>query len=85
MRNAQTSSFEYIVEHERYDREFYSGYIGLIQGNEREYYVNLRSSQLFKDVIYIYVGGGITATSQAHKEWKETELKSSTILNALTS
>lgn len=79
------AAFEYIVEHERYDREFYSGYIGLIQGNEREYYVNLRSSQLFKDVIYIYVGGGITATSQAHKEWKETELKSSTILNALTS
>lgn len=77
-------AFDYIVNNERYNREFYSGYIGLIQGNQSEYYVNLRSAQWFKDVIYIYVGGGITATSHPNKEWKETELKSTTILNALT-
>lgn len=79
------AAFDYIVNNERYDREFYSGYIGLIHGEQREYYVNLRSAQWFSDVICIYVGGGITATSRANKEWQETELKSSTILNALTS
>lgn len=77
------AAFDYIVENEGYSREFYSGYVGLINDKCREYFVNLRSAQLFKDVICLYVGGGITATSHPAKEWGETELKSSTILNAL--
>ena len=76
-------AFDYIVENEGYSRQFYSGYIGIENPEKKEYFVNLRSAQIFKDTIWIYVGGGITADSHPEKEWKETELKSGTILNAL--
>ncbi|MFA7448165.1 MAG: chorismate-binding protein [Weeksellaceae bacterium] len=78
-------AFDYIVENEGYSRQFYSGYIGIENPEKKEYFVNLRSAQIFKDTIWIYVGGGITADSHPEKEWKETELKSGTILNALES
>ena len=76
-------AFDYIVENEGYSRQFYSGYIGIENPEKKEYFVNLRSAQIFKDTIWIYVGGGITADSHPEKEWKETKLKSGTILNAL--
>lgn len=79
------ASFEYIVQNEAYPREFYAGYIGLENPDSKTYFVNLRSAQFYKNQIHLYVGGGITADSQADKEWQETELKSSTILNALKS
>lgn len=77
------AAFDYIVEHEGYDREFYAGYIGIQTKNSKTYFVNLRSAQLFSNQIWVYVGGGITAESVPEKEWMETELKSGTILNAL--
>lgn len=76
-------AFEYILQKEGYDREFYSGYIGIEQADSKQYFVNLRSAQIFEDKIWIYVGGGITAESNPEKEWMETELKSGTILNSL--
>ena len=51
--------------------------------DSKEYYVNLRSAQVFENEIWMYVGGGITAESQPENEWLETELKSGTIGNAL--
>lgn len=76
-------AFEYILQNEGYDREFYAGYIGIEQADSKQYFVNLRSAQIFEDKIWIYVGGGITAESNPEKEWMETELKSGTILNSL--
>lgn len=76
-------AFEYIIQNEGYDREFYAGYIGIEQADSKQYFVNLRSAQIFEDKIWIYVGGGITAESNPEKEWMETELKSGTILNSL--
>lgn len=76
-------TFEYILQKEGYDREFYSGYIGIEKVDSKQYFVNLRSAQIFEDKIWIYVGGGITAESNPKKEWMETELKSGTILNSL--
>lgn len=76
-------AFDYILDNEGYDREFYSGYIGLENENSKEYFVNLRSAQVYEDKIWIYVGGGITVDSNPKKEWMETELKSGTIQNAL--
>ncbi len=76
-------AFDYILKNEGYNREFYSGYIGIETENLQEYFVNLRCTQFFGNSIWIYVGGGITADSIPEKEWNETELKSGTIQNSL--
>lgn len=76
-------AFEFILQNEVHSREFYSGYLGMETPNSKEYYVNLRSAQVFSNEIWVYVGGGITSESQPQKEWLETELKSGTIGNAL--
>ena len=76
-------AFDFIVRYEGYDRGFYTGYLGIESKDSKEYFVNLRSAQIFKNQIQIYVGGGITAESQPEKEWEETELKSGTIIHSL--
>jgi len=48
-----------------------------------ELYVNLRCMQLVKDIAIVYVGGGITANSQARNEWLETQSKAQTMLRIL--
>lgn len=80
----KADAFEFILNEEGYDRNFYSGYIGLKSENAEEYFVNLRCAQCFEDKIWLYVGGGITADSIPENEWQETELKSGTILNGLS-
>ena len=79
----KADAFEFILNEEGYNRSFYSGYIGLESENAQEYFVNLRCAQIFRDKIWVYVGGGITADSIPENEWLETELKSGTILKAL--
>ncbi len=46
-------------------------------------YVNLRCMQIIDNRALIYVGGGITKTSDAEKEWEETVSKSKTIKTIL--
>ena len=46
-------------------------------------YVNLRCMQLIGNNAYVYVGGGITETSNPEAEWEETVAKSMVIKNVL--
>jgi isochorismate synthase len=46
-------------------------------------YVNLRCMQLNDKIAHIYVGGGITESSDAEKEWEETVSKSFVIKSIL--
>lgn len=64
------------------DRRYYAGYLGPV-GKEGFFrlYVNLRSMELFPKSARLYVGGGVTALSDPDAEWKETELKSKTLLD----
>lgn len=79
-------AFQFIIESEEYNRSFYSGYLGIDSPRQtKEYFVNLRNGQFFKDKIWLYVGGGITADSIPENEWNETELKSGTVLSSLVS
>jgi len=48
-----------------------------------ELFVNLRCMQISKNVISIYVGGGITSDSIPESEWNETVLKSNTMFRVL--
>ncbi|RYX92238.1 hypothetical protein EON78_06510 [bacterium] len=77
-------SLNFLLENESYNRQFYSGYLGLINiFDKSNLFVNLRCMQIKNDKAVIYVGGGITADSVPEKEWYETELKSQTLLSVL--
>jgi len=70
------NALAFLKEHEGYDREYYSGYLGPVNvKNESNIYVNLRCLQLFKDAARIYAGAGVTADSVSDLEWNETEMK----------
>jgi isochorismate synthase len=69
---------------ENHKRAYYCGYLGFENlNNENHFWVNLRCMQLINDKFAIYVGGGLTKDSIPEKEWEETTLKSSTMLEVL--
>ncbi len=77
-------AFEFVSSTEAHRRRLYTGYIGVVEPNgNASLYVNLRCMQCFEDHYLLYLGGGITALSDAEKEWEETELKAGTMTAAL--
>ncbi|SCY01477.1 isochorismate synthase [Flavobacterium caeni] len=79
----------FILEHEGYDRKFYSGYLGELyadfysDGILTDLYVNLRCMEVDGETAYLYVGCGITRESDPQKEFVETVNKSMTIKKVL--
>lgn len=76
---------ELIDRLERYDRSYYTGYLGIKspeQGLEC-YFVNLRCMQLTNDNCYIYTGAGIVKDSIPADEWNEVEAKAQTLIDCL--
>jgi len=75
---------QYINRYEDHDRSDYCGYIGVVGIDDcNAIYINLRSMQIFKSHLHLYVGGGITKDSIPEAEWDETRNKSLTLLNAI--
>ena len=75
---------EFILEHENYDRSFYTGFLGEMNvAKQTELFVNLRCAEFQGNQAKIYVGGGITQESEVQKEWEETVAKTQTIQNVL--
>ncbi|BAO56692.1 isochorismate synthase [Nonlabens marinus S1-08] len=70
-------ALKYILDHENYDRSFYTGYLGWNdpQSQTADYYVNLRCMELQEDAIQLYAGGGITAMSDPTAEFEEVQNK----------
>lgn len=60
---------------EGFDREFYAGYSKIELPDSIYYFVNLRCGKFYKNMVELFVGGGITALSNPENEWRETELK----------
>ncbi|APD06191.1 isochorismate synthase [Flavobacteriaceae bacterium UJ101] len=73
----------YIKEFEKYDRLFYTGFLGELNDDHVELYVNLRCAQLNATQVKLYVGGGINTLSNPQKEWQETQWKAQTIQKCL--
>jgi isochorismate synthase len=73
------SSMEFIVDTEKHDRKFYTGFIGMNYQDAKMAFVNLRCMELYEGEALIYVGGGMTAQSELDREWQETERKSKTL------
>ena len=77
-------AFEMILEIEKHNRELYTGFLGPWNLNgESQLYVNLRCARLEEKSALLFVGGGITAASNAEDEWQETENKAETLLSVL--
>ncbi len=87
----QGSAQEWIRAHEEHDRLDYCGYIGPWDMPKEEdtdkvvsaVYINLRSMTIWRDSYLLYLGGGLTVRSDPESEWRETELKASTMLAAI--
>lgn len=78
------TSLAFLNQHEGYDREFYSGYIGPVNINSNSYlFVNLRCMQLLEKQAIVYAGAGVTIDSVPESEWNETEMKLNTLLNVI--
>jgi isochorismate synthase len=78
------ASIQFLKEHEGYDREFYSGYLGPINyQSESSIFVNLRCMQLLEDKARLYAGAGVTIDSVPEKELEETEIKMKSMLGVL--
>jgi isochorismate synthase len=79
---------KFILENEGYDREFYTGFLGVMNfpsdgRNTSDLYVNLRCMKISGDQASIYVGCGITKDSDPEKEYIETVNKSMTMKKIL--
>ena len=78
-------SIDYILKNEKYNREFYTGYLGIINENECNLFVNIRCAQITGNKLKIFVGAGITPDSIPENEWNEILEKSKTILRVFNS
>ncbi len=77
---------DFISHNEGYSRKYYTGFLGELhrgKGRETRLFVNLRCMEYLGDKARIYIGGGITSSSDPSKEWDETRAKSKTILKVL--
>jgi isochorismate synthase len=77
-------SLEFLQQHEGYDREFYSGYLGPVNVDNNIFlFVNLRCMQLLEGQALVYAGAGVTSDSTPETEWEETEMKLNTLLKVI--
>lgn len=81
----RTKAQAFILEHENYDREFYTGFLGITNSevNKTELFVNLRCIKIEEDTATLYAGGGITEDSNPEAEWEETHNKLQTMAKVL--
>lgn len=78
-------SKQFILENEHYKREFYTGYLGELNAENADLFVNLRCMKinLQSSSVEVFVGGGITKNSDSEKEWEETVSKSKVMKTVL--
>src|SRR6218665_1099162 len=69
------NALAFIHSFEGYNREYYTGFIGPVEGEESHLFVNIRCAQIFEDGLRLYAGAGITTDSIAEKEKEEVDLK----------
>lgn len=70
------ASRKFILEHEKYDRKLYTGYLGPVGMEDNNgFFVNLRCGQKIGGGAFLYAGGGINKGSVAEDELNETRHK----------
>ncbi len=84
----QQQAFQVISEIEKYDRSYYTGVVGIVNGAQQNkinarLYVNLRCMNYRDKQTTLYAGCGIVADSNPQAEFEETEQKFKTIKRIL--
>ena len=79
---------QWLIHNENYDRGWYSGAFGWLEGDSHdringELSVMLRCALIQEDKITLFAGAGLVSESDPQIEWLETELKMQTILELL--
>lgn len=73
-------AYQYITDHEGYDRRYYTGFLGIMNPlAETNLYVNLRCMHIGKSLLTLYAGSGLLDSSTCRDEWEETEQKLKTM------
>ncbi len=76
----KAKSFQFILNNEGHDRQYYSGIIGWLNPlKQSDLYVNLRCLRIYTDRLTLFAGGGLLPSSELESEWQETEAKMQTI------
>ena len=78
-----SKSLEFIKGYETHERKYYAGFLGPINKEAANIYVNLRCAFVEKSQLTLYVGGGITSESNIVAEWEESQRKAETLLNVI--
>ena len=77
-------STAFILKSEGYDRKFYTGFLGLFEGDSNaDLFVNLRCAEITSNGYNVFVVSVITSKSDPMNEWKETQRKAKTFCQAL--
>tara|TARA_B110000467_G_C18319740_1_gene484218 strand:- start:182 stop:1225 length:1044 start_codon:yes stop_codon:yes gene_type:complete len=74
---------KFILNNESHDRLFYSGFLGSITTKKTNLFVNLRCAEWNAGQLRLYVGAGITLSSDPESEWLETQRKAETLARIL--
>jgi isochorismate synthase len=72
-----------IEDLEKHDREYYTGLIGIEQGDNVDVYVILRCLKYSEDLLHVFVGAGITAESVPTFEARETRWKAESLTSVI--
>ena len=82
----QEEALKIIKDLEIYSRGWYASPVGWVnQHGDGTFVVAIRSAIVNKNDIWLYAGAGIVNGSRAEKEWQETQLKFSALLDVLES
>lgn len=74
---------EIIQQIEPHDREYYTGLIGIEQGENVDVYVILRCLKIEDAKLHVYVGAGITKDSVPELEARETRWKAESLTDVI--
>ena len=75
----------WFIQHtEDFDRRLFGGYMGIVEGNKIDLFVNIRCAQLHENVYQLYAGAGLNNQSDPEMEWEETNHKLEIIRSILT-
>lgn len=72
-------AIDFINNNEGFNRELYTGFLGLTNNKVLNLYVNLRCMRVTNDSVILYAGAGITSDSNPNSEWIETQNKMKTL------
>lgn len=76
-------AFQFILDNEPFDRQWYAGSIGYLSSHQSEFSVSLRSAFIEDRNIHIYAGAGIVKGSDPLHEWIEINNKASGLITLI--